>query len=311
MKNLQSGRQATGKRAPATETTRTKQSKSVSSNIYRESIKAVKNKKGIYEIPHQERRYPWARTSRWIVFPAIVFIMGIILIITKAGDTGEVPTKRMTRITRDTLSVLEYQKEDLDPETEKQISIGEEHIRYLESFNEPYKEDARLEQQSEKSEQTEIATASSEDLKPEALEYSQEDFEMFCSVCNAEAGPSETYECIIGTMWEIRNGITMRCDGDFEEEIFWPYRYSCVEDGVIYCGDGISTMDIISEEYQEIARGVLSGEIPDPTNGATAYVAYSYWGFESGDDFAEHYGIQDYVVLGGHIFFYEEEWPFG
>lgn len=143
-----------------------------------------------------------------------------------------------------------------------------------------------------------------------AMAYTEDDFDMFCCVAFAEAGLAESYECQLGTMWEIRNGICKRTDGDFYAEIYHENRYSSMNSGVPFCDGQVITPDIIPDSYKELARKVLNSEIPDPTNGSTSFYAYLE-DCDSGEEFAEKYSLTQYTVLGRHIFFLEEEWPFG
>lgn len=146
-----------------------------------------------------------------------------------------------------------------------------------------------------------------------ALELSEEEFRLLCYVAYAEAG-SESRECLIGTIWNMRNGAEKKNEGDFISYLTFPARYSVVqEDGSVLSGDGIVTDSMISEDFRNLVRKVLSGEIPDLTRGYECYVAYELMDhdkkFTDPDEFAEFYGITDYVVLGKHIFFPEEQWP--
>lgn len=136
---------------------------------------------------------------------------------------------------------------------------------------------------------------------------SKEAIESFIKVAYGEIGGYDK-ESVIATMTEIRNSAIKHYDGDLMQDLFYPNRYSCVDDGEIFCGEGISTLDIIPEYFKEWAYDVLAGNI-EKSFDYTSYCAYKYFDCETGEEFAERYNITQYKEVGPHVFFYEEEWP--
>ena len=109
-------------------------------------------------------------------------------------------------------------------------------------------------------------------------------------------------ESAIATMTEIRNSAIKHYDGDLMQDLFYPNRYSCIIDGEIHCGQGISTLDIIPEEFKEWGYDVLAGKV-DKSFDYTSYCAYEYFDCETGKQFAEKYNITQYKEVGPHVFF--------
>ena len=176
------------------------------------------------------------------------------------------------------------------------------------SVEEPIEPSDELPEESSVKELDEISAESADELY-----LTDDEFRLLCYVAYAEAG-SETPECLIGTIWNMKNGAEKKNGGDFISYLTYPERYSVFqEDGTVLSGDGIVNDSMISEEFKELVRKILSGEIPDPTKGYECYVAYERitrdQEFTDPDEFAEFYDITDYVVLGKHIFFPEEQWP--
>jgi len=139
------------------------------------------------------------------------------------------------------------------------------------------------------------------------LKNSQEAINYFIKVAYGEIGGYDK-ESAIATMTEIRNSAIKHYDGDLMQDLFYPNRYSCIIDGEIHCGQGISTLDIIPEEFKEWGYDVLAGKV-DKSFDYTSYCAYEYFDCETGKQFAEKYNITQYKEVGPHVFFYEEEWP--
>lgn len=149
----------------------------------------------------------------------------------------------------------------------------------------------------------------SEEIETENLlqKNSQEAIDYFIKVAYGEIGGYDK-ESAIATMTEIRNSAIKHYDGDLMQDLFYPNRYSCIIDGEIHCGQGISTLDIIPEEFKEWGYDVLAGKV-DKSFDYTSYCAYEYFDCETGKQFAEKYNITQYKEVGPHVFFYEEEWP--
>lgn len=137
------------------------------------------------------------------------------------------------------------------------------------------------------------------------LNLTEEEFRLFCYASYAEAG-GETKDCLIGTMWAIKNfAIQM---GSMEEALFYPNKYASLwEDGKFHCNKGELVQDeFLSEKFIEVAKKVISGDIQDPTNGSVYFLSYKRLGYMDPDEFAKVFKIEEYVVLGEHIFF--QEW---
>lgn len=141
---------------------------------------------------------------------------------------------------------------------------------------------------------------------------SYDDYFLFCQIAYAEAG-ADSDDCIVGTMWQIKNVAIEEENGDFQKAIHKESRYEVLhEDGNVYCGEGIVREKLISDEFREKAVKVLSGEIPDPTKkaftdskfGAICFLPYGNW-CDTPEEFAEKMQIKEYIALGGHIFFRE------
>ena len=139
------------------------------------------------------------------------------------------------------------------------------------------------------------------------LKNSQEAINYFIKVAYGEIGGYDK-EYVIATMTEMRNSAIKHYDGDLMQDLFYPNRYSCVDDGEIFCGEGIATLDIIPEQFKEYAYDVLAGKV-DKSFDYTSYYAYGALHFDTGKEFAERYNITQYKEVGPHVFFYEEEWP--
>lgn len=135
------------------------------------------------------------------------------------------------------------------------------------------------------------------------------DLRTLCKVSIGEAvGDGE--RSVLGVMNVIVNAANEWHDGDIEAEVYSESRYSCIEDGEVYCWLGPVTDEVIFREdcrwVIPLAVKVLLKEEPDITCGARYYVAYKRMGYTL-DEFLDANHIQGFVILGTQVFF--KDWP--
>ena len=144
----------------------------------------------------------------------------------------------------------------------------------------------------------------------EAIPYSDADLLLYQKLVYAEAG-GETRKCQIATAWCIRNSIVAHdAVGDFSKEVFRlnayepsdPYSYT------IYCGQGIVQEEYLSEEFKNMCKQVLDGEIPSPVEDWYCFLGFTVWGYDSGYEFASVHHMSEYRVIGRGIFFPVSSW---
>lgn len=153
----------------------------------------------------------------------------------------------------------------------------------------------------------------------DAINYSTEEFELFCQVAVAEAGV-DGEDGVTAVMFAIRNDFIKNRNsrnGKLYNEITHLNGYETVKidsDGNfvnVSVPSGEITFDDVPEEYVKIARKVLMGQVKDTTNGAIGFLPLEATTTSNVEDFAEKYMLPkgSYCQIGSQIYY--KEWTEG
>lgn len=104
---------------------------------------------------------------------------------------------------------------------------------------------------------------------------SANDLDVMARTIDGEAG-NQPVEAKVAVAWSVRNRMSYRhpwWGSQVGAICQMRHQYQCWQDGTKNCAR-IKALDVDSAEYQDsltIARGVMAGDIPDPTGGSTTY----------------------------------------
>ena len=193
----------------------------------------------------------------------------------------------------------------MGPEASEE-EVSEEEISEDESSEEEASEEEISEEEASEEEISEEETSDEEPLYDEvastaALSLTAEEEDFVLRVFYAETGDYNSDKFLKANAWLLRNGI--------EKYGFWealtPKHYQVIGyDGIVRGAEGIVTSEMAHENDRitSIFYGVMSGEIESPIADYTCGLPYDVW-YESGDEFAAQYGIEEYVIFDNGIYY--------